>query len=129
MEKQIYEDDLSKFIIDDGILYGKFKIEFLDLETSKKITNSRVQLQKGKEYPIISDIRDLKKVAKPARDFMASEEGCQGVKAAAVLINSPLGSMIGNFFIFISRPLRPTKIFADELEAKAWLSNFKELLS
>lgn len=56
---------------------------------------------------------------------MASEAGCRGVIAAAVLIDSPLGSMIGNFFISISRPLRPTKIFTDEVEAKKWLNKLK----
>ena len=57
---------------------------------------------------------------------MASEEGCEGVVAAAILIDSSIGSMIGNFFIRISKPLRPTKIFTDEVLAMKWLQQFKD---
>ncbi len=37
---------------------------------------------------------------------------------------SPISSMIGNFFIRISKPLVPTKIFTDEAKAKEWLKQF-----
>ncbi len=55
---------------------------------------------------------------------MASEEGCEGVVVAAVLLDSAIGSIIINFFIRVSKPLRPTKIFTNEEEAKKWLSQF-----
>lgn len=55
---------------------------------------------------------------------MASEAGCEGVIVAALIIDSPIGRVLGNFFISISRPLRPTKIFTDEIKAIKWLKKF-----
>lgn len=55
---------------------------------------------------------------------MASEEGCKGVIAAAVLIDAPVGRVIINFFISVSRPLRHTKIFTNEEDAKKLRSQF-----
>ncbi len=110
--------------IEDGCVVGTFQSDFIDLSIAQKVTEYRLKLQKGKEYPLLSNIKTVKNSTKPARDFMASEVGCDGVVAAAVLIDSPIGSMIINFFIRVSKPLRPTKIFTNEEEAKKWLSQF-----
>lgn len=126
MSETLLDNDLVKIQFENNILIGTFKSETVDLELCKHITKTRLEVQNGRSYPLLSNIQAIKTISKPARDFMASEEGCEGVIAAAVLIGSPLGSMIGNFFISISRPLRPTKIFTDETEAKNWLSQFAQ---
>lgn len=112
------------FIIEEGYVIGTFQSNFIDLSIAQKITEYRLKIQKGKEYPLLSNIKTVKNSTKPARDFMASKEGCEGVVAAAILIDSPIGSMIINFFIRVSKPLRPTKIFTNEPEAKKWLAQF-----
>lgn len=112
------------FIIEEGCVVGTFQSDFIDLSIAQKITEYRLKLQKGKEYPLLSNIKTVKNTTKQARDFMASKEGCEGVVAAAILIDSPIGSMIINFFIRVSKPLRPTKIFTIEEEAKTWLAQF-----
>lgn len=124
MKMILFENELAKVTIEEGILIGSFKCAFIDLELANKITAYRLEVQKGKNYPILSNIRAVKSSTKSARDFLASEKGCTGVIAAAVLIDSPISSMIGNFFIRVSKPLRPTKIFTNEEEAKKWLSQF-----
>ncbi|OFY83479.1 MAG: hypothetical protein A3F72_06010 [Bacteroidetes bacterium RIFCSPLOWO2_12_FULL_35_15] len=124
MKTLILDNDRITFELEDGILIGVGKCTFIDLDLSVKITNDRLEIQKGKIYPLLSNIKSLKNTTKEARDFMASEKGCEGVIAAAVLINSSVGSMIGNFFIFINKPLVPTKLFTNEEEAKKWLKSF-----
>jgi len=124
MERKDLENEHAKFIIKEGILNGTFKCKLVDLYLAEKITADRVELQNGISYPILSNIKFVKNSTKEARDFLASEKGCEGVIAAAILIDSPMGNMIGNFFIFISKPLRPTKIFTNEAEAKKWLSQY-----
>lgn len=118
------ENEYASFELKDGILIGAFKKEIVDLESSLKITADRMLVQKGEAYPIVSNIKNVKIVTKEARRYLASEDGCVGVTAAAVLIDSYLGSMIGNFFIKINKPLRPTRIFTNENEAKLWLKQF-----
>lgn len=112
------------FKIEDGCVIGTFHSDFMDLSIARKITEDRLKLQNGKEYPLLSNLKTVKNSTKSARDFMASEEGCEGVVAAAVVIDSPVGSIIINFFIRVSKPLRLTKIFTNEFEAKKWLAKF-----
>lgn len=106
---------------ENRILIGTIKIKEVDLDMVKKITEYRLSVQHGTKHFLLSNIKAIKSSTKAARDYMASEEGCQGVIAAAVLIDSAISSMIGNFFISISKPLVPTRIFTDESEAKKWL--------
>lgn len=124
MRELLFESEEIKFELENGVIIGTFKLEAVDLEIAQKVTNLRLEMQQGKSYPLLSNIRAIKNSTKQARDFMASKEGCEGVIAAAVLIDSPLGSMIGNFFISISRPFVTTKIFTDEIDAKKWLAQF-----
>jgi len=124
MKETLLNNDCLKIELEDFILIGTFKSEFVDLNIAHEATNYRLEIQKDKAYPLLSNIKAVKNSSKSARDFLASEEGCKGVIAAAVLIDSPISSMIGNFFIRVSKPLRPTKIFTDEAEAKKWLAQF-----
>lgn len=124
MKELLFESHEIKFELENGVMMGTFKLESIDLGIAQKVTTHRLEIQKGKSYPLLSNIKAIKNSTKQARDFMASKEGCEGVIAAAVLIDSPLGSMIGNFFISISRPLVTTKIFTDEMDAKKWLTQF-----
>lgn len=110
---------------ENGILIGIIKTKTADLDTVRKITEYRLAIQNGTKYLLLSNIKAIKSSTKAARDFMASKEGCEGVTAAAVLIDSAISSMIGNFFIRISKPFVPTRIFTDETEAKKWLLEHK----
>ncbi|MFY9310750.1 MAG: hypothetical protein WAQ28_17015 [Bacteroidia bacterium] len=124
MKELLFENEIIRFEFENGIIIGTFKLESVDINLAKEVTTHRLQIQKGKSFPLLSNIKSIKSSTKQARDYMASEEGCQGVVAAAVLIDSPLGSMIGNFFISISRPYVTTKIFTDDSDAKKWLAQF-----
>lgn len=110
---------------ENEILIGRIKTNVADLDMVKKITEYRLSVQKDTKHLLLSNIKAIKSTTKAARDYMASEEGCQGVIAAAVLIDSAIGSMIANFFISISKPFVPTRVFSDESEAKRWLLQHK----
>lgn len=124
MKETLTDNDFLKIESENNILIGIFKSAFVDITIAHKITNCRLEIQNGKLYPILSNIRLVKNSTKEARDFLASEAGCEGVLAAAVLTDSPVGNMIGNFFINVSKPLRPTKMFTKEAEAKKWLTQY-----
>lgn len=126
MEGVLFENHKIRFELENGIVTGTFKLDAYDLETVKEMVDIRLNATNGKSYPTIANIISIKKIPKDARDFFASEEGCKGITAAAILIDSPIGSMIGNFWITINKPLRPTKLFTDVSEAKKWLSVYVE---
>ncbi len=121
MKNHLFENEIIKFELEDSILLSTLKVELLDLNIAKTITDNRLKAQNGVNYPLLSNVKSLKGISKETRDYMASKEGCAGVLAAAVIIDSPVTSMIGNFFINISKPLVPTKMFTDEEKAKKWL--------
>ena len=98
---------------------------FILLEIAEKSVKDRLKVSEGKSYPLLIEIKNVKNSTLEARKFLASEKGCEGVKAAAILVNSSLGRMIGNFFIFFNKQLLPTKLFIDEKEAIEWLKNYK----
>lgn len=109
----------------DGILTGVIKAESVDLKVAKAAVALRLEKFNDKDYPFLINIKQVKFVSKEARDFLASETGCEKVAASAILINSAVASMLGNFFMRINRPYVPTKLFTNEEMALAWLSTFK----
>ena len=60
------------------------------------------------------------------REYYAGPELAAVVSAAALLVDSPVGRVIGTFFLRIARPAAPIRIFTDEREALAWLETFRE---
>lgn len=87
------------------------------LETRKKLMN-------GGRGPILADVRHIKSVTKGARDMGNNEEGIRITTAFAILIESPVSQTIGNFFIGVTKPPYPTRLFTEEDKAIEWLSGF-----
>lgn len=124
MKKVLLENNVVRIELVDGIILANWKHSFVDLPLAQEAVKCRLDCTYNISYPLLSNITSVKSSTKEARDFLASEKGCEGIIAAAILIGSPIGSMIGNFFMRVSKPLRPTKIFTDEAEAKKWLAQF-----
>lgn len=124
MRKTLVENEYAIFELKESIVVGVLKSETMDLNVANRITQFRLDFQNGNAYPMLSNILAVKNSTKEARDFLASEKGCEGVIAAAILIGSYTTSMIGNFFLRVNKPVVPTKLFTCEEEAKKWLSQF-----
>ncbi|MES2590783.1 MAG: hypothetical protein V4608_02775 [Bacteroidota bacterium] len=110
--------------LDDGILIAKWKATHINLATAQLAIKYRLECTDNKAYPVIINIKVVSSITKDARSFLASEQGSEGIIAGAILIDSPIGSILGNFFIAINKPLRPSKIFTDELKARKWLIKY-----
>lgn len=124
MKTILLENNEVTIELEDGIINALWKSSDIDLIVAQQAVKYRLECTNYKLYPMLSNIKSIENITKEARDFLASEKGCEGIIAAAILINSVLGSMIGNFWIRINKPLRPTKLFTDEDEAKKWLANY-----
>ncbi len=124
MKKLLFENNDVKIELENGIIMTTWKISFADLEMAHKAVALRLKYCNSISYPLLSDIKLIKSSTKTARDFLASKKGAEGVTAAAILIDSVIGSMMGNFFIRINKPIVPTKLFTDEKKAKMWLANY-----
>ncbi len=73
------------------------------------------------KHPMLVDIRNLEGISKEARDHYSMRNREPGITSIALLIDSPIGRIIGNFYMLISRPVVPTKLFTSETSAVSWL--------
>lgn len=74
--------------------------------------------------PIIVDISNIKTVSKKSRDIYSSKEMGQTISAAALIVNSPVSRIMGNFYVGISKTKMPVRMFATNKDAKNWLKDF-----
>jgi hypothetical protein len=73
--------------------------------------------------PLMGDLRRIKAMERGARVHYVTA-GPAAHSAVALLVDSPLSRVIGNFFMGLNKPLVPTRLFATEREARDWLRTF-----
>ena len=74
---------------------------------------------------VVVDIREVMGMSKGAREAATRVNRDTEAGGVAVVSNSAMGRMIGNFFINFNRPKFPIRMFQDEEEAFAWLRSLK----
>ncbi|MES2140930.1 MAG: hypothetical protein V4511_14580 [Bacteroidota bacterium] len=124
MKKLLLENDEVRIELEEEILFAIWKSTFVDLNIAQQAVTYRLEATNFVAYPMVINIKSIKSINKPARDFLASEKGSEGIIAAAFLIDSSVGRVLGNFFIKINKPIKPTKVFTDEIKAKKWLLQY-----
>ena len=121
------ENEYYKIYIENGIVFGEYKNNLdIDLNAAKQIVELRLAISKGKSYPLFIDARNARSSTKAARDYLASTEATHDIKAGAFYVDSSLNKIIVNFFLSISKPNVPTKLFTNKEDAIKWLQQFKE---
>ena len=118
------ENTYLKVEIENGIMLCVFKPDSLDIATTKACIATRLSFGEGVSYPTFIDITSIKSVSKESRDYFASAEGYKCITAAALLIDSSVNKIIGNFFLQINKPPIPTKLFNRKSDAVFWLQQF-----
>jgi hypothetical protein len=116
------ENDFARFWIKNGIMYGEYKPNVLiDFEAAKKVASDRIFLSQNKPLPNLAFIGGLNTVTKEARDFFSKGDGTKCIKKLALITGSPISKMVGNFYLQISKPMNPTRLFTTEDDAVKWL--------
>ncbi|MBO9701017.1 MAG: hypothetical protein J7604_12460 [Sporocytophaga sp.] len=119
----VFENDYIKMWIEDGVLWAEYKEIILRLKEAKKIVSDRIIFQKGAIYPAIADIRKIKYVDREANEYL-SKEGNAILVCVAIIVESHVSEILGNFYLRINKPLLPTKLFRNVEKAKAWVESF-----
>jgi hypothetical protein len=65
-------------------------------------------------------------VDKDAREWASSNTNNQFTVADAMLVKTMAHKIVGNFYLNFHKPVRPTRLFTDKLEALKWLGTFKD---
>lgn len=75
--------------------------------------------------PLLVDITVCAPLEPEVRHFYSGEKLVQSFAALALRVEaSPFGRVMGNMYLRIARPGIPTRLFADQADAFAWLRTF-----
>jgi hypothetical protein len=114
--------------LDNDVLIGVYKKGVkITLEVAKEIVEARLKFAGYKPVLALAYNAGVVSMNKEARDYLASTEGIEGVIAGAIVVGSPLGSFIANFYLSVSKPRIPTKAFTKKEAALKWLQQFREI--
>lgn len=110
---------------EDGIARTKVKqgAEVI-VEFARENSDAVNSFYKDKKFPLLIDSRGIKSMTREARNQFSTKGRETNTKAFAILIDSPLSKVIGNFFMGINKPAVPTRLFDNEAEAEKWLAQF-----
>lgn len=117
------ENDVISLKIEENIIYGKYLVEKIDLEVAKKAVETRLKLQNGKEFLGVFDSSNLKVITSDARKYLTQPISYKGLKVSAFIIKSPIGAVLGNFYLAFGKFPIPTKLFRTEAQAVEWVNN------
>ena len=108
----------------DGIARTKVKknavVALEDARENSALVNSFFV---GEKFPLLIDSRGIQSMSREARSFFTTNGRETSTVAFAILIDSAVSKVVGNFFLGINKPAVPTKLFRNENEALQWLRN------
>ena len=97
----------------------------VDLDLLKQIIASMSQLQNKKKLPVLIIMQSFSMPTEEARTYLAKENSSPNAAAEAYVIHSMAQKIIGNFYLKVNKPARPTKLFTGKTEALEWLKEFE----
>ena len=84
------------------------------------------KLATGKPRPILIDMRSMKAQSREVRAYYTGPESAKMLTATAILVESPMSRLIGNFLLGFNKINVPTRLFKSEDEALVWLKGFRQ---
>ena len=117
----------SIFMRAGNIIHLQFEPGFNgELEDARQMVDIFKKV-KGKDKALLLVIYDEDNMfSKEAREYVASDEVSQFLKADALVIKGLALRIIGNGYLRINKPNRPTRLFNKADEALDWLRQFQE---
>lgn len=93
----------------------------IDLNAAKENSAAVNGFYTHKKFPLLVDARHLKSISGEARKHFSTNGRSTNITSFALIIGSPLSSIIGNFFMSLNRPHIPARLFTNESDALEWL--------
>ncbi|MDC6361618.1 MULTISPECIES: hypothetical protein [Flavobacteriaceae] len=119
--RKSHENKYAIYLLTDELLHIIYKEDqCIDLKAAQLIVRDRMMLQNGRKMPVLCDIREVRRINKPARDYLALE-GSQWITALAFLVDPPVTDVISSMYLGTHAQDIPTKSFTSKSEALAFL--------
>jgi hypothetical protein len=105
----------------DGIVEVRIRdgavVEVGEIE---EILDAQWRLSDGPTLVLV-DARPVRSMTREAQERTANTAHDRDTRGVAILIESPVSVLLGNFFLHLSKPAYPTRLFRDEAGAREWL--------
>ena len=98
----------------------------MDVSDAREALEATHRVAGDRRRPVLVDLRGIRSESRDAREFFASSEVGTKVTAVALVIGSPVSTVIGNFFLRLREQPVPTRLFGDEPAAVEWLLGYAE---
>ena len=109
----------------DGIIHTHVSSQQdFTIESLKKINILIGQMLNYKKAPLLITGEQFAFPTLETRIFWAQEKSCIYSFAEAFVATNFAHKLIGNFYLKINKPQRPTNVFSNEAEAIKWLKTF-----
>lgn len=96
------------------------------LEDAKETMASYLKINQGKRRPLFIDTKMMKSMTRETRQYYSGAEAAKVAGAAAIIVGTPVSQVLGNFYIGLSNPYLPSRLFSSEDEALEWLKGYIE---
>lgn len=120
---EIHEfDGYSIFMRDDNIIHLQFQNGFQGCATDARNMVNTFKKIKGEEKSALLIIYEEDNMfSKEAREYISSDEVSEVLRADAMVIKGLALRIIGNGYLKINKPKRPTRLFNSKDAAVEWL--------
>jgi hypothetical protein len=109
----------------DGIIHTHVSSQQdFTIESLKKFNVLIGQMLNYKKAPLLVTGEQFAFPTLETRQFWAKEKSCVYSAAEAFVATNFGHKLIGNFYLKINKPQRPTNVFSNEIEALKWLKLF-----
>jgi hypothetical protein len=123
---KILDTPYVHFELRDDLLIGTFKKGLkINLEIATEIVKTWQDFTEHKPVRQLIYNQGVISMDKKARDYLSSEKAVGKVIAGAIVLDSAFGSFLGNFYLSVSKPKMPARIFSKTENALKWLDKFK----
>lgn len=96
------------------------------LEDAEETMAAYRKLSQGRKRPLFVDTKSMKSIERGARQFYAGEEAARVASAVAIIVDTPVSRVLGNFYLGVSKPHLTSQLFTSEDEALEWLKGYIE---
>lgn len=93
----------------------------MHLDDARDAVRVTFEVAGDKRRPVLVDLRGIRYQSRQARDYLSSGEMERMFAAVALLVESPVSQVIGNFFMRLRQQPIPTRLFNEEQQAVEWL--------
>jgi hypothetical protein len=115
----------TMFLREDGIVQiDVFPEEEITIEDVKQGVEYLKEIGGGKKFPLLFIAQEYSMPSDATREFLADRNSIPFSIAEAFVICSLPQKIVGNFYLRVNKPARPTQIFTKETDALIWLNSF-----